>query len=80
MVESAQRVLEYLTEVEVAAEDILADRQQVRFYKSTDNDKFHVERCWFNLIMFKDCGSGSAEKQEPRSTQRFTKPLNKRQV
>ncbi|XP_065129085.1 p53 and DNA damage-regulated protein 1 isoform X2 [Paramisgurnus dabryanus] len=29
MDESAQRVLEYLTEVEVAAEDILADRQQI---------------------------------------------------
>ncbi|KTG31411.1 hypothetical protein cypCar_00027153 [Cyprinus carpio] len=29
MDESAQRILEYLTEVEVAAEDILSDKQQI---------------------------------------------------
>ncbi|KAI7795373.1 p53 and DNA damage-regulated protein 1 [Triplophysa rosa] len=29
MDESAQRVLEYLTDVEVAAEDVLADKQQI---------------------------------------------------
>lgn len=32
------------------------------------------------LLMFTDCGSGYAKKQEPRSAQLFTKPLNKRQV
>jgi len=32
MDECAQRILENLTEVEVAAEDILADKQQVPMY------------------------------------------------
>lgn len=50
MDESAQRILEYLTEVEVAAEDILSDKQQVGLndkgsrlnYSQTNNDTFRL--------------------------------------